>query len=308
MTESKGKSAGKAPEKKPVNKVAKGPAPARTRRRSNPVKAVEGHIGGAQGAAQQLQKAGYDLTAARRLEPALDEVKGSHESWQSEFEWATRDGLYELVAKMVDFAWKMEADKDAAYALFLHRGVDMKKKYANKWTRFIALVCGEFKNRTQSYQMYNTTTLEPRDYRFAYVIRYFMDHQTPANEVVEILKQKGIAGVIEDDRAFYADPEAAAKAKADKLEAAENAMPRFTVTAPSTHKLPQGFQELVVQVVGQEIRVYGARTVDAKDGEDRQKKEAAQENRVISYIAKHFAEPEDDGVVTELFSGIGKAA
>lgn len=281
---------------------------ARARRKTNPTAKVEGHIGSHQSAAQQLQKGGYDLTAAVRLEPALDEVKGAHSSWQTEFECATRDGLYRLIERMVDFAYKMEADPDAAYALFLHRGVDMKKKYANPWTRFIVLVCGEFKNNTKCYLMYNTTTLEPRDYRFAYVVRYFMDHKTPVQEVVPILKDRGIAGVIEDDREYYRDPDAEDQAKAEREEKAKDAIPAMVLTAASsTYRIEPGYHELVVRVVGQEIWVYGAKKSAPKEGVDPEEQAERQQNRVISYIANHFADGDTDNVVTDLFKGLGKA-
>lgn len=245
----------------------------------------------AQKSVQQSQKDGVDLSLAHKFETDLQTVRSEVNNWSGELQHSSRDMLYEVIQNLVKFLYKLNQDFDAAAALYLAKGVDLKKDYSNKFIPFIALTMGEHVNKVKHYKEHNYVEINPGDYRFANVIRYLVDERVPEDEVAAYLHEHSIAKIVKDDKARYTDRNAHIRKMNERKQKLKE--------TPLLHSFPgsdfvKGFHELVCWVDGGgTVHVFGSKPVP-------EGKEQEFEDRCVSYALNKWGdrEQDDDGNIT----------
>jgi len=234
-----------------------------------------------------------------RLEAQLKQVTDAYTDWEKSFERSTRDHLYGFVQKLVEFAYVLTDDREGWDELDVYYGINKDQKtYKNMWTPYIKLVMRviveddvvkdvseDGKNEGYAGEL----TLEPRDYRFAAVVRHFIDTGTnPAFIKKQLENGGGIKAAVDADEAKYANQQKKEDKSAQELAAAKKVPELFCVPLDDMIGLRHGWQELMVLIEDEKLYVYGSKQLGKKDDP------AELEKKAIRYIGKTFAKRRTD--------------
>jgi len=237
---------------------------------------------------------GNGAAAAATIPPEVDQqlkaVQKKYDTWQTAFKKSTRDGLYELVAHMVAFAYVLGANKPVRDALYSHYDIELKE-CANPWTPFIKLIVTAAREAQEDKDFADKEALKPRDYQFANVIRWMVTHKVHPKDVVTKIKEKGgIVEIIKLDKAPNLTEAEIAAARNAKKAAAVKAGDLGTlgtngVDVPTG--LKEGYHEAIVKFEGGALKLVGFKPRAKEDPDG---------FRLETYVAnaweKRFDEPD----------------